>query len=98
MASSKEATGSEPEREKKTEASEESGELFEFRYVSGIKLMMTKAVLFSVAEAAVQQTHVCYTLALGYVSLGHLMAQTEFPGSDHVSCHPLVLIVSHGQT
>ena len=42
---------------------------------------MTKAVLFTVAEAAVQQTHVGYTLALGYVILGHLMAQTEFPGS-----------------
>ena len=53
MASSKEATGSEPER-KKTEASEDSGEPFKFRYVSGIKLMMTKAVLFTVAEAAVQ--------------------------------------------
>ena len=34
MASSKEATGSEPEREKKTEASEDSGEPFEFIYVS----------------------------------------------------------------
>ena len=33
MASSKEATGSEPEREKKTEASEDSGEPFEFSFV-----------------------------------------------------------------
>ena len=81
MAFSKEATGFEPERQKKTEASEDSGELFEFRYVSGIKLMIIKAVLFTVAEAAVQQTHVSYTLALGYVSLGPLMARTEFPGS-----------------
>ena len=45
------------------------------------KLLMTKAVLFTVAEAAVQQTYVCYTLALGYVILGYLMARTEFPGS-----------------
>ena len=97
MASSKEATGSEPEREKKKEASEDSGEPFEFTFVSGIKLLMTKAVLFTVAEAAVQQTHVCYMLALGCVTLVHLMAQTEFPGSDHVSSHPLVLVVSHGQ-
>ena len=37
MASSKEATGSEPEREKKKEASEDSGEPFEFRWVSGIR-------------------------------------------------------------
>ena len=34
MASSKEATGSEPEREKKTEASEDSGEPFKFEWVS----------------------------------------------------------------
>ena len=34
MASSKEATGSEPERDKKTEASEDSGKPFRFRYVS----------------------------------------------------------------
>ena len=34
MASSKEATGSEPEREMKTEASEDSGEPFKFKYVS----------------------------------------------------------------
>ena len=63
MASSKEATGSEPEREKKTEISDDSGEPFEFTWVSGIKLLMTKAVLFTGTEAAVQPTHVCYTLA-----------------------------------
>ena len=97
MASSKEATGSEPEREKKKEVSEDSGGPFMFRWVSGIRLMTIKAVLFTVAEAAVQQTHVCYTLALGYVTLVHLMARTEFPGSDHVSSHALVLVVSHGQ-
>ena len=34
MASSKEAVGSEPAREKKTEASEDSGEPFKFFYVS----------------------------------------------------------------
>ena len=34
MAFSKEATGFEPEREKKTEASEDSGEPFEFNFVS----------------------------------------------------------------
>ena len=34
MASSKEATGSEPEREKKTEASGDSGEPFKFEDVS----------------------------------------------------------------
>ena len=96
MASSKEATGSEPEREKK-EASEDSGEPFRFTWVSGIRWMTIKAVLFTVAEAAAQQTHVCYMLALGYVTLVHLMARTEFPGSDHVSSHPLVLVVSHGQ-
>lgn len=39
MASSKEATGSEPEREKKKEASEDSGDPFEFTWVSGIRLM-----------------------------------------------------------
>ena len=50
MASSKEATGSEPERKKKTEASEVSGEPFKFFYVSGIKLLTTKAVLFTVVQ------------------------------------------------
>ena len=34
MAFSKQATGVEPEREKKTEASEDSGEPFKFKYVS----------------------------------------------------------------
>ena len=34
MASSKKVTSSEPEQEKKTEASEDSGESFEFEYVS----------------------------------------------------------------
>ena len=34
MASSKKVTGSEPEREKKTEASEDSGEPFKFTFVS----------------------------------------------------------------
>ena len=34
MASSKEATGSEPERENETEASEDSEEPFEFEWVS----------------------------------------------------------------
>ena len=53
MSSSKEATGSEPERDK-TEASEDSGEPFKFTIVSGINLLTTKAVLFTVAEAAVQ--------------------------------------------
>ena len=50
MASSKEATGSEPEREKKTKASEDSGEPFKFYYVSGINLLTTKAVLFTVVQ------------------------------------------------
>ena len=81
MASSKEATGFEPERERKTEPSEDSDEPLEFELVSGIKLLTTKVVLFTVVEAAVQQTRVCYTLALGYVTLVHLMARTEFPGS-----------------
>ena len=34
MSSSKEATGSKPEREKKTEAAEDHGEPFEFEWVS----------------------------------------------------------------
>ena len=74
MASSKEATGSDPEREKKTEASEDSGEPFEFTWVSGIKLMTTKTLLFTGC-----------LLHVGCISLGHLIARTKFPGSDHAS-------------
>ena len=42
MASSKEATGSEPEREKKTEAAEDSGEPFEFTIVSVFTVSSTE--------------------------------------------------------
>ena len=42
MASSKEAAGSEPAREKKTEASEHSGEPFHFIYVSVFAVSSTK--------------------------------------------------------
>ena len=42
MASSKEAAGSEPKREKKTEASEDHGEPFEFEYVSVFAVSSTK--------------------------------------------------------
>ena len=41
MASSKEAAGSKPEREKKTEASVDHGEPFKFRYVSGFAIPST---------------------------------------------------------
>ena len=50
MASSKAATGSEPEREKKKEASEDSGEPFKFIWVSGIRLMTIKTILFTVVQ------------------------------------------------
>ena len=42
MASSKEAAGAEPKREKKTEASEDSGEPFKFRWVSVLAVFDTK--------------------------------------------------------
>ena len=41
MASSKDAAGSKPEREKKTEASEDHGEPFEFNYVSAFAIPST---------------------------------------------------------
>ena len=50
MAFSKEATGFELERGKKTEVSEDSGEPFYFTFVSGINLLTTKAVLFTVVQ------------------------------------------------
>ena len=42
MASSKEAAGAEAKREKKTEASEDSGEPFKFGYVSVFAVSNTK--------------------------------------------------------
>ena len=42
MSSSKEAAGSEPAREKKTEASEDSGEPFQFEWVSVFAVSSTK--------------------------------------------------------
>ena len=42
MASSKEAAGSEPEREKKTDTSEDSGEPFKFFFVSVFAVSNTK--------------------------------------------------------
>ena len=42
MASSKEASDSEPEREEETEASEDSGEPFKFKYVSVFAVSSTK--------------------------------------------------------
>ena len=42
MSSSKEAAGSEPAREKKTEASEHSEEPFQFTYVSVFAVSSTK--------------------------------------------------------
>ena len=42
MASSKEAAGSEPKREKKTEASEDHGEPFRFFWVSVFAVSNTK--------------------------------------------------------
>ena len=42
MASSKEGAGSEPEGEKKTEASEDSGGPFKFEYVSVFAVSNTK--------------------------------------------------------
>ena len=41
MASSKDAAGSKPEREKKTEASEDHGEPFMFKYVSAFAIPST---------------------------------------------------------
>ena len=42
MASSKEPAGAEPEREKKTEVYEDSGEPFKFRWVSVLAVFSTK--------------------------------------------------------
>ena len=42
MASTKEATGSEPAREKKTEASGDHGKPFKFRWVSVFAVSSTK--------------------------------------------------------